>query len=63
MQDDLEKIFLDRQMRITNIRSHIDLQQNEITFEYVLTQHRRRMGRELAVIISQLDGIHKIRYH
>jgi len=63
LQDDLEKIFLDRQMRITNIRSHIDLQQNEITFEYVLTQHRRRMGRELAVIISQLDGIHKIRYH
>ena len=63
LQDELEKIFLDRQLRITNIRAHIDLQHNEITFEYVLTQHRRRMGRELAALISQLDGIHKIRYH
>lgn len=63
LQDDLEKIFLDRQMRITNIRSHIDLQNNEVTFEYILTQHRRRMGRELTEAVMLLEGVHKIRYH
>jgi putative Mg2+ transporter-C (MgtC) family protein len=63
LQDELEKLFVDRAMQITDIRSHIDLQHGEITFEYVLTQHRRRMGRELSGLIEKLDGVHKIRYH
>jgi len=63
LQDEIEKLFLDRSMTITDIRSHVDLQHGEITFEYVLTQHRRRMGRELSGLIEKLDGVHKVRYH
>jgi putative Mg2+ transporter-C (MgtC) family protein len=63
LQDELEKLFVERAMQITDIRSHLDLQHGEITFEYVLTQHRRRMGRELSALIEKLDGVHKIRYH
>jgi putative Mg2+ transporter-C (MgtC) family protein len=63
LQDELEKLFVERGMKITDIRCHADLQQGEVTFEYVLTQHRRRMGRELMALIAQLDGVHKIRYH
>jgi putative Mg2+ transporter-C (MgtC) family protein len=63
LQDELEKLFVERAMQITDIRSHVDLQHNEITFEYVLTQHRRRMGRELSGLIEELEGVHKIRYH
>jgi len=63
LQDELEELFAARRLRITEIRSHIDLQQNEITYEYILTQHSRRMGRELTTAISSLEGVHKIRYH
>jgi putative Mg2+ transporter-C (MgtC) family protein len=63
LQDDLEHLFAARGLLITDVRSHIDLQHGEITFEYMLTQHRRRMGRELTAAIAKLDGIHKIRYH
>ena len=63
LQDQLEQLFAERHLRITDVRSHVDLQHGEITFEYVLTQHRRRMGRELSETIAALDGVHKIRYH
>jgi putative Mg2+ transporter-C (MgtC) family protein len=63
LQDEIERFFLDRSMTITDIRSQIDLQHGEITFEYVLTQHRRRMGRELSGLIEKLDGVHRIQYH
>jgi putative Mg2+ transporter-C (MgtC) family protein len=63
LQDELEQLFTTRGLLVTDIRSHIDLQHGEVTFEYMLTQHRRRMGRELTAAIATLDGIHKIRYH
>ena len=63
LQDEIERLFLARGMQITDIRSHVDLLHGEVTFEYVLTQHRRRMGRELTEEVSILDGVHKIRYH
>ena len=63
LQDELEKLFNERGLLITDVRSHVDLQHGEVTFEYILTQHRRRMGRELTAVVSTLDGVHKIRYH
>jgi putative Mg2+ transporter-C (MgtC) family protein len=63
LQDELEKLFTESGLAITDVRSHLDLQLDEITFEYMLTQHRRRMGRELTAVISTLDGVRKIRYH
>jgi putative Mg2+ transporter-C (MgtC) family protein len=63
LQDELEQLFTSRKLRITDVRSHIDLQHGEVTFEYILTQHRRRMGRELSEVIATLDGVQKIRYH
>lgn len=63
LQDELEALFAERGLLITDVRSHVDLQHGEITFEYILTQHRRRMGRELTSVVSTLDGVRKIRYH
>jgi putative Mg2+ transporter-C (MgtC) family protein len=63
LQDELEQLFVERRLRITDVRSHVDLNHGEVTFEYILTQHRRRMGRELSEMIAALDGVHKIRYH
>lgn len=63
LQDELEALFVERRLRITDVRSHVDLQHDEITLEYILTQHRRRMGRELTEIVAKLDGVRKVRYH
>ncbi|MCM2265338.1 MAG: MgtC/SapB family protein [Desulfuromonadales bacterium] len=63
LQDELEKLFVERRLRITDVRSHVDLQHDEIILEYVLTQHRRRMGRELTDMVAGLEGVHKVRYH
>lgn len=63
LQDEIEAHFISRGMQITDIRSHLDLQNGEVTYEYVLTQHRRRMGRELCGELAKLPGVHKIRYH
>ncbi len=63
LQDELERLFVERRLRITDVRSHVDLQHGEVTFEYILTQHQRRMGRELSQFIAALDGVRKIRYH
>lgn len=63
IQDELEQLFVARHLRITDVRSHIDLQHGEIVLEYILTQHRRRMGRELSQMIVALEGVRKIRFH
>lgn len=63
LQDELERLFHEHHLRITDVRSHVDLQHGELTLEYILTQHRRRMGRELTDVISMLEGVRKIRYH
>ncbi len=63
LQDEIEQLFAARRLRITDVRAHVDLQHEEITLEYILTQHRRRLGRELTTAIAALDGVRKIRYH
>lgn len=63
LQDEIEQLFVSRGLRITDIRSHVDLKQGEITLEYILTQHARRMGRDLTEAVSKIDSVHKIRYH
>jgi putative Mg2+ transporter-C (MgtC) family protein len=62
LQDEMERLFAERRLRITDVRAHIDLEHGEVVFEYILTQHRRRMGRELSAAIAALDGVRKIRY-
>lgn len=63
LQDELEQLFSSFRVRITDIRSGLDLQLGEISLEYILTQHERRIGRELMTAIAKLDGVHKVRYH
>jgi len=62
-QDELEQVFTECRMRISSVRSQLDLQHSEITFDYVLTQHRTRMGRVVSAKVAKLEGVYKIRYH
>lgn len=58
----LEGIFDAHKMRLTNVACDHDLVRREIRYDFTLTQHRRRMGRELSTAIAALAGVRKIRY-
>lgn len=62
VQDEVERLFAERRLRITDVRSHVDLQAGEVVLEYILTQHRQRMGRELSAAVAAIDGVRRIRY-
>lgn len=61
--DELLTIFAARKLSITDISSHVDLVNDELFFQFVITQQQRRIGHELTGVIKQLEGVRKIHYH
>lgn len=61
--DELQAIFNARKLSITDISSHLDLANDELFFQFVITQQQRRIGHELTAVIKQLEGVRKIHYH
>lgn len=59
---DLEQLFGELGLRISDVGSTLDLERSEVTFKFVLTQHHRRIGRELTKAIAAIEGVRKIRY-
>jgi putative Mg2+ transporter-C (MgtC) family protein len=59
---ELERIFREQNLRITDFSSSLDLGNGEVVHDFILTQHRRRMGRELTSVIASLPGIKKISF-
>jgi len=57
-----ERIFAEQHMRISDVSCDHDLGSGELNYEFVLTQHRRRMGRELSMRLAALDGVRRISY-
>lgn len=57
---DLERLFEERGLKISDISSEIDLERMEIHYQFILTQHRKRMGRELSGVIARLPGVKRI---
>ncbi len=60
--DDLERLFGERGLHISDIASTLDLERGEAIFKFILTQHRRRIGRELTTAIAAIEGVRQIRY-
>lgn len=58
----LEGIFKTHNMRVSDISSDHDLVSGEIRYDFILTQHRRRMGRVLTADIAEQKGIRRISY-
>jgi putative Mg2+ transporter-C (MgtC) family protein len=63
LYDELQEIFDERNLVLSDLSSHVDLEQDELFFQLVVTQQQRRIGRELTAAIMQLEGIKKIHYH
>ena len=62
LNDDLETLFKEQGLRITDISSQVDLEADEIFFRIVVTRQKHRIGRELTAAIVKLEGIRKVYY-
>ncbi len=62
LNDDLEQLVKDMGLVITDISSNVDFDDDEISFRLVVTQQRKRIGRELTAAVSRLEGVKKIHY-
>jgi ACT domain-containing protein len=61
--EELLAIFAARKLVVTDISSNVDMVNNELYYQLVITQQQKRIGHELTTEISQLEGIRKIHYH
>jgi hypothetical protein len=52
----------ERGLRISDISSQVDLENNEIFLRMMLKQRQDNIGRELTRAIERFDGIKKIHY-
>ncbi len=59
---ELEQLFEERNLRITDLGYELDLSEGEVRYEFIITQHHRRIGRELSSLISPLEGVRRIRF-
>lgn len=62
LAEDVEKILKARRLRIVDVRMSVDRVDEEVVLEYVVTNHRQRVGRDLAASILHLDGVRRISY-
>lgn len=58
----LEELFAQFSMVISDVSCTLHPQSGETYYKFVLTQHRKRMGRELAMTVAELNGVKKIEY-
>lgn len=58
----LEKIFAQYSMIISDVSCSLHPRSGETHYKFVLTQHHQRMGRELSQAVAVLDGVKKIEY-
>lgn len=59
---ELEAVFRDMKLLISNLESELDLPSSEVRYGFTLTQHTQRIGRELTSRIAILEGVKNIRY-
>lgn len=61
--EELQDIFAARKLLVSDLSSNLDLEENELFYQMVITQQQKRVGHELTTAIRQLEGIKKIHYH
>lgn len=59
---ELEDIFSQRKLRIANIESDLDLEAGRVRYEFIITQHQRRIGHELARVVQTVPGVQRIKF-
>lgn len=59
---ELEAIFAKSQLRITDLEGDHNFEAGEIRYEFVVTQHKKRIGRDLSSLIRGVEGVKRIRF-
>lgn len=63
INDELQELLDERELALSDISSHVDLVNNEIFLQLMITQQQKRVGRELTREILKLRGVKKVHYH
>lgn len=61
--EELQAIFDVRKLLISDLSAHIDLINDELFYQMIITQQKKRIGHELMTAIRELEGVRKIHYH
>lgn len=59
---ELEAIFFKNQLRITDIEGDHNYESGEMRYEFIVTQHKKRIGRDLSNMIRGVEGVKRIRF-
>jgi len=59
---ELEAVFASCSMKISDVACDYDVRSGEVCYEFILTQHRKRMGRDLGEAVAKIPGVRKIQY-
>lgn len=59
---ELHQLFANRNLNVTDIESELDLEQNLLRYNLILSRQKKRIGQELTSAICSLEGVKKIRY-
>ncbi len=63
LNDELLTLLEKRGLVLADLSSHVDVANQEIFFQMVVTQQQKRIGRELTQAILQFNGVKKVHYH
>ena len=58
----LENIFSDNDLRLSNRESEWNINENKIVYRLILTRHKQRIGQDLCRLIGKIEGVQKISY-
>ena len=62
LYDELRQLVDERNLKVSEVSSRVDLEKEEILLQMVLKQRQGDIGRELTRAIEQFEGIKKIQY-
>ena len=63
LYDELQGLCDEKGLLVSDLSSNVDLVDDEITFQMVITQQQKRIGREMTDAIMRFEGVRKISYH
>ncbi len=59
---ELETIFQESNLRITDIEGDQNFESGEVRYEFIITQHKKRIGRDLTNLIRHVEGVKRVRF-
>ena len=60
--DELQQVFSSHQLFVSNIDQDVNLMEKQRRYDFVLSRHQKRIGRELVEQILELNGVIRVRY-